>query len=112
MFSFPFFECVLNQSKKILEKEKATLVSVPVDFTSREENNVSQYQAYVIDDFSLQKVKNYLLIPANNPQKTVVYKILEQKLLDKNKYEKNKKHEQPLYNLRWRFNSRSFNWHL
>jgi len=45
---------------------------------------------FLFTEFSLQKAKNYLLIPANNPQKAVVYQILEQKLLDKNKYEKNK----------------------
>ena len=46
---------------------------------------------FLFTEFSLQKAKNYLLIPTKNPQKAVVYKILKQKLLDKNKYEKNKK---------------------
>ena len=46
---------------------------------------------FLFTEFSLQKAKNYLLIPAINPQKAVIYKILEQKLLDKNKYEKNKR---------------------
>jgi len=45
---------------------------------------------FLFTEFSLEKNKNYLLIPALNPQKAVVYKVLEQKLLDKNKYEKNK----------------------
>ncbi|WP_456479996.1 peptidylprolyl isomerase [Nautilia sp.] len=46
---------------------------------------------FLFTEFSLEKNKNYLLIPALNPQKAVVYQILEQKLLDKEKYEKNKK---------------------
>ncbi|AZV46659.1 hypothetical protein C3L23_05025 [Nautilia sp. PV-1] len=45
---------------------------------------------FLFTEFSLQKAKNYLLIPATNPQKAVVYQVLEQKLLDKAKYEKNK----------------------
>jgi peptidyl-prolyl cis-trans isomerase D len=46
---------------------------------------------FLFTEFSQQKAKNYILIPAANPQKAVVYEILEQKLLDKAKYEKNKK---------------------
>ncbi|GAB6073595.1 peptidylprolyl isomerase [Nautilia lithotrophica] len=45
---------------------------------------------FLFTEFSLEKNKNYLLIPALNPQKAVVYKVLEQKLLDKAKFEKNK----------------------
>jgi peptidyl-prolyl cis-trans isomerase D len=45
---------------------------------------------FLFTEFSLEKNKNYLLIPSLNPQKAVIYKVLEQKLLDKNKYEKNK----------------------
>jgi len=53
--------------------------------------NPQEATEFLFTEFSLEKNKNYMLIPAINPQKAVVYKILEQKLLDKNKYEKNKK---------------------
>ncbi len=45
---------------------------------------------FLFTEFSLQKNKNYILVPSFNPKKAVVYQVLEQKLLDKTKYEKNK----------------------
>jgi len=45
---------------------------------------------FLFDLFSSNKPKGYFLIPSQNPKKAVVYKILEQKLLDKSKYKKNK----------------------
>ena len=41
--------------------------------------------------FISQKPNYYVLIPANNPEVSVLYRIKEQKLLDKEKYEKHKK---------------------
>jgi peptidyl-prolyl cis-trans isomerase D len=50
-----------------------------------------QATEFLFTEFSLEKNKNYLLIPSLNPQKAIVYKVLEQKMLDKNKYKKNKR---------------------
>jgi len=41
--------------------------------------------------FISQKPNYFILIPKNNPKYSVLYKIKEQKLLDKKEYEKNKK---------------------
>ncbi|WP_024786724.1 MULTISPECIES: peptidylprolyl isomerase [unclassified Lebetimonas] len=45
---------------------------------------------FLFNLFLSKKPEGYFLIPSQNPKKAVVYKILEQKLLDKIKFEKNK----------------------
>jgi len=52
--------------------------------------NPDEATEFLFTEFSLEKSKNYLLIPAQNPQKAVIYQVLEQRLLEKEKYEKNK----------------------
>jgi peptidyl-prolyl cis-trans isomerase D len=90
---------------KTLEKLQSTAIKlVSTDFKGKTTGFITKYDVNKIDGltpaeateflftaFSLEKAKNYLLIPAQNPQIAVVYQVLEQKLLDKNKYEKNKK---------------------
>jgi len=47
-------------------------------------------EEFLFPAFSLEKNKNYLLIPKNNPNKAILYKVLEQKMLEEKEYEKNK----------------------
>jgi peptidyl-prolyl cis-trans isomerase D len=54
--------------------------------------NLSAQEAteFLFIEFSLQKPQNYILLPAQAPQKAVVYKVLEQKMLDDKKYAENR----------------------
>ena len=45
---------------------------------------------FLFQTFSSYKPKGFILLPSQNPNKAVIYKITEQKLLDKIEYEKNK----------------------
>jgi peptidyl-prolyl cis-trans isomerase D len=47
-------------------------------------------EKFLFDVFTSQKPKGYVLIPENNPKYAVLYDITAQKLLEKEKYEKNK----------------------
>ena len=83
----------LEQSAKVaLNDIKGKKTGFITKYDTNKIKNLTPSEAteFLFTEFSLQKAKNYLLIPANNPQKAVVYKVLAQKLLDKNKYEKNK----------------------
>jgi peptidyl-prolyl cis-trans isomerase D len=57
---------------------------------------VSYAQEFLFKVFTSQNPKGYILLPQNNPEYAVLYKITAQKLLDKSKYEKNKTY---VYNL-------------
>jgi len=52
--------------------------------------NISEATQFLFAEFSQEKNKNYILVPATNPQKAVVYRVLEQKMLDKKKYNENR----------------------
>lgn len=71
-------------------KGKETGFITKYDGNKIKELNIKEATEFLFTAFSLEKSKNYLLIPQNNPNKAVLYKILEQKMLDKEKYEKNK----------------------
>lgn len=71
-------------------KGKETGFITKYDGNKIKELNIKEATEFLFTAFSLEKSKNYLLIPQNNPNKAVLYKVLEQKMLDKEKYEKNK----------------------
>ena len=55
-----------------------------------EDLNPMEATEFLFSLFSSEKSENYLLIPQSNPDKAVLYKILKQKALEKEEYEKNK----------------------
>lgn len=85
-------EALNKKAKEELKnfKGKETGFITKYDGNKIKELNIKEATEFLFTAFSLEKSKNYLLIPQNNPNKAVLYKILEQKMLDKEKYEKNK----------------------
>lgn len=85
-------EALNKKAKEELKnfKGKKTGFITKYDGNKIKELNIKEATEFLFTAFSLEKSKNYLLIPQNNPNKAVLYKILEQKMLDKEKYEKNK----------------------
>ncbi|ACM93574.1 conserved hypothetical protein [Nautilia profundicola AmH] len=81
-----------NKAKEALKGFNGTKTGFVTKYDANKIKGLSPQEAteFLFTEFSLELNKNYLLIPALNPQKAVVYKVLEQKLLDKAKYEKNK----------------------
>ena len=71
-------------------KGKETGFVTKYDGNKIKDLNPTEATEFLFTAFSLEKNKNYLLIPKNNPKKAVLYKILKQKTLEKEKYEKNK----------------------
>jgi len=82
-----------NKAKESLKNIDGTETGFVTKYDPNKIKGLTPEEAteFLFTEFSLQKNKNYLLIPAQNPQKAVVYQVLEQKLLEKDKYEKNKK---------------------
>jgi len=83
-------EAKAKESLKDLKDAKTTGFVTKYDGNKIKGLTAAEGTEFLFTEFSLQKPKNYLLIPAQNPQKAVVYQVLEQKLLEKDKYEKNK----------------------
>lgn len=85
-------EALNKKAKEELKnfKGKETGFITKYDGNKIKELNIKEATEFLFTAFSLEKSKNYLLIPQNNPNKAVLYKVLEQKMLDKEKYEKNK----------------------
>ena len=52
--------------------------------------NPEEATEFLFQIFISDKSKGFVLLPSQNPNKAIIYKITEQKLLDKIKYEKNK----------------------
>jgi len=99
--------------KLLKELQQKAKTALKTDFNGTKTGFVTKYDPnkikglspqeateFLFTEFSLEKAKNYLLIPSVNPQKAVVYQVLEQKLLDKNKYEKNIKQITALSDMR------------
>ena len=105
----PFEEAKETVTKDLLhiktleELQNTAKNELKTDFSGYKTGFVTKYDAnkiknltpneateFLFTAFSLEKSKNFLLVPSQNPQKAVVYQVLEQKLLDKTKYEKNK----------------------
>jgi peptidyl-prolyl cis-trans isomerase D len=82
-----------KEAQKELKNFKGKDIGFVTKYDPNKIPNLNPMQAteFLFTEFSLFKAKNYILVPAQNPQKAVLYKITEQKLLDKTKYEKNKK---------------------
>jgi len=83
-----------NRAKETIKKDfNGTVTGFVTKYDGNKIKGLTSNEAteFLFTAFSLEKAKNYLLVPAQNPQKAIVYQVLEQKLLDKNKYEKNRK---------------------
>ena len=103
------YEEAKNDVIKVLKDKKATqeLVKLAKNYNGKMQNLgfITKYDinkitnltpiyatAFLFNVFISQKAKDFVLIPENNPQYAIVYNILAQKLLDKEKFEKNKKY--------------------
>ncbi len=60
------------------------------DFNKIKELPSAMSEMFLFEVFTSQKNKGLVLLPKNNPQYAVLYKIKEQKLLDETKYKQNK----------------------
>jgi len=85
-------QALQNKAKETLKNFSGQKTGFVTKYDANKIKGLTPEEAteFLFTEFSLEKNKNFLLIPARNPKKAVVYKITEQKLLEKDKYEKNK----------------------
>jgi len=86
-------EKLVTTAKESLGNFKGSKTGFVTKYDANKIKNLSPIEAtqFLFTEFSLNKKENFILVPLQNPQKAVLYRVLEQKLLDKNKYEQNKK---------------------
>jgi len=86
------FEALNKKAKEELKNFKGKEIGFVTKYDGNkiEELNTTEATEFLFNVFSLEKSKNYLLIPQSNPNKAILYNISEQKMLEKEKYEKNK----------------------
>jgi peptidyl-prolyl cis-trans isomerase D len=91
-------KALINEAKNALKNFKGKNIGFVTKYDANKIKPLTPDEAteFLFNLFSSDKEKGFFLIPAQNPQKAVVYKIKEQKLLDEIKYEKNKNQVQIL----------------
>ena len=85
-------EKLINLSKKEYKRFKGKDLGFITKYDAVKIKDLNPYEAveFLQQVFTSQKPNYYVLIPQNNPEVSVLYRIKEQKLLDKEKFEKNK----------------------
>jgi peptidyl-prolyl cis-trans isomerase D len=86
-------EALINKAKNVLKNFNGKNIGfvTKYDIDKIKPLRPDEATEFLFNLFSSDKSKGFFLIPAQNPQKAVLYKISEQKLLDEIKYKKNKK---------------------
>ncbi|WP_457560157.1 peptidylprolyl isomerase [Caminibacter sp.] len=92
-------QALIAQAKKLVNNFNGENIGFVTKFDPQKIKSlpINLAQQFLFREFSKQKPNGYVLLPSEkSPQYAVLYKILAQKLLDKQKYEKNKQY---IYNL-------------
>jgi peptidyl-prolyl cis-trans isomerase D len=86
-------KALIDTAKKSLDNFKGQNIGFITKYDANKIKPLKPEEAteFLFDLFSSYKSKGFFLIPAQNPQKAIVYQIKEQKLLDANKYKQNQK---------------------
>lgn len=85
-------EALINEAKNMLKNFKGKNIGFVTKYDANKIKMLKPEEAteFLFNLFLSDKPEGFFLIPSQNPQKAVVYKIKEQKLLDKIKFKENK----------------------
>jgi peptidyl-prolyl cis-trans isomerase D len=85
-------EALINEAKNALNNFNGQNIGFVTKYDANKIKMLKPEEAteFLFNLFLSDKPKGFFLIPSQNPNKAVVYQILEQKLLDENKYKENK----------------------